>query len=526
MPSENLGHSVCGTYKIPSDKGLWGTNQLSNSADGSHNGLQTAFFDAASDYIDALVASGQSEASYRTDNGIDAFQTQDSEALAFIFGASLQAMQYSEDDHPYKFLCTGLGLVLANIATVDYGAVNPADYGLRIIKYYAIGTNDLVSALLVPANVETVDGLDHVEYEEPSQGGTTTDESESNRQNNGSSSSSSNVSIPFADYFFTNQFAAFGDQTESNLLRGERALANDEPLWNTVRSAVNSSMRSCMSAPSGKFLAFYPDYWGAYGNTPYLELEDIELKDINVTQSDDTFYTHVYTPGVQVDPASNVQTSNWSQVDYAITTGVVSVEGPVPALMSEASFDETGGSAYAVSTEPSELLKTMVNIPEGEEWMYSPSELYRRYGARPKRGSSLINSAVKAVESVNNSADPTSGVANNPRSNVYIMPFLMALYEFMNNWANQQQVSLSITFMPNLFPGMRIYVKAVDIWLYIKSVSHVMDYTSGFRTEIQGIAPVSETRPGMVRPISSQDVSVPVGTTNGNSRPMTGMRQD
>ena len=59
---------------------------------------------------------------------------------------------------------------------------------------------------------------------------------------------------------------------------------------------------------------------------------------------------------------------------------MVSIESNTAALSSGV-LNDVGENA--ISNEPSELLKKLINIPEGEEWRFTPRELYRRYGARP-----------------------------------------------------------------------------------------------------------------------------------------------
>ena len=112
----------------------------------------------------------------------------------------------------------------------------------------------------------------------------------------GATSSGSKASFAEGAYFFSNMFKSVTHNALSNMLHGDRALANDVPLWGAVKDAINCSMRSCMSAPDGSFIAWYPDYWGLVDDTPYLELEDIELIDLTITHSDSEFYSHVYSP--------------------------------------------------------------------------------------------------------------------------------------------------------------------------------------------------------------------------------------
>ena len=293
-------------------------------------------------------------------------------------------------------------------------------------------------------------------------------------------SSASSTSLSSASYFFANQFNSIQDVGLANMLQGERALANDVDLWTYVKKAVNSSLRACASDPDGNFIAWYPDYYGKYGTTPHIIIKDIELENLVITQSDSEFYSHVFCPGVTI---------GGSKMSMLITTGVVSIESDTAAAYS------SGAALYEgediVSDEVSPILSRIMNIPEGEEWKYTPRELYRRYGARPAKTNGLPNYTSSQV------IEDTEG-AKEGQTPEHILPYLYALYEFMYHWANQYQATIEITFMPELFPGMRIKVESLDIEFYVQSVSHSMSYTSGFTTKIKAICPVGSLVSGMV----------------------------
>lgn len=323
--------------------------------------------------------------------------------------------------------------------------------------------------------------------------------------------STSDASVSSVAYYFSNQFQSLEVQSESLTLTGNRALANDVPLWNYVSDAVHSSLRTCASGPDGSFVAWYPDWFGKYDNTPVVEIEDVELMDFKITQSDSEFYSHVYSPGV---------TPSGTQVGYLLTQGVVSIESNTAAQVSSAAATTatTTGSAsadYTVSDSVSEILSEMINIPSGDEWKYTPAELYRRYGARPKTDacktlvesgsdgaasttttSSSTSSSTAATATSSSSSNVSSDTSSNPQ---YILPFLNALYSFMKHWANQWTCSLSITFMPNIFPGYRVKVKSLDISMYVQNVSHSMSYDGGFTTTISCSYPSGSLISGILK---------------------------
>ena len=300
-----------------------------------------------------------------------------------------------------------------------------------------------------------------------------------------SSSSSRTASVASTSYFFANQFDSVTDYAMANMLTGERALANDEALWNYVKKAVNASLRSCSSDPDGNFIAWYPDYFGKYGKTPKVVIQDVELVDLSISQSDKEFYSHVFCPGFNM---------NGDKFDIVRSTGVVSIESNDAAELSQAAL---GMGDQVVSDAVSPLLDALIYIPEGEEWRYTPAELYRRYGARPAKTPSLPNfGEAKLIEDQINSEEASDSSVEP----YHILPFLYALYEFMNHWAKQYSAKIEVTFMPEVFPGMRIKVASFDISFYVDSVTHNMSYTGGFTTTLKCSCPVGSLVSGMVNP--------------------------
>lgn len=327
------------------------------------------------------------------------------------------------------------------------------------------------------------------------------------------SSSGSGASVAEVSYFVANQFKTLQADAMSEMLLGERAIANDVTLWSSVQAAVAASMRACCSAPDGSFIAWYPDYWGLSGtkgmshSQPAVELDDMELVNLTITQSDDEFYSHVFTAGVNINGAS-------SPDKLLYTVGVVSVESNTAATIANAAVNDnerkksSGDNTVenltnvAVSDQVQAILKDMIYIPEGEEWKYSPKELYRRYGARPIVASKAahLGSMSNVIEELTTDGDATTESASIDKNPKYILPFLCALYEFMDHWANQYKANLEMTFMPELFPGCRIKLKSFDISFYVQSVTHNVSYEGGFTTTAKCICPIGSLVSGMVNP--------------------------
>ena len=468
---------MLGKYFVPTDDDKYaGVNEAETRGEGT-NGLQGAFEAACRLFAADL------EKNY---NGL----TIDFGYSGYVSKES--AERWAEDGN-VKFLqyihYFGYGLAW-EFSLIDVGERTKLN-AVNAISSYALKYNLSVNVydsggflFVTPRYVQSKDGITASEY-----GGDADSTEEAEAQGGGANSSSG--SLASTAWFFASSFGDTMNAAASQLLVGERALANDEPVWNTVKDIFNSSMRTVMAGPDGTFMAWYPDYWGVSGNTPCLLLDDIELIDLKITQSDDTFVSHQFCAGVNTGGQYLTSSGQTSDMQWALTQGVVSIESNTAALSSGV-LNDVGENA--ISNEPSELLKKLINIPEGEEWRFTPRELYRRYGARPAK-----KQLQHVIEKPNDSGT-SGGTDANPQ---YILPFLYALYEFMRNWANQYQMSLQITWMPNIWPGMRVKVKSLGLSGYVTNVQHSGGPTAGqYSTSVTLVCPQCEkgdTRfPGMV----------------------------
>ena len=466
---------MLGKYFVPTDDDKYaGVNEAETRGEGT-NGLQGAFEAACRLFAADL------EKNY---NGL----TIDFGYSGYVSKES--AERWAEDGN-VKFLqyihYFGYGLAW-EFSLIDVGERTKLN-AVNAISSYALKYNLSVNVydsggflFVTPRYVQSKDGITASEY-----GGDADSTEEAEAQGGGANSSSG--SLASTAWFFASSFGDTMNAAASQLLVGERALANDEPVWNTVKDIFNSSMRTVMAGPDGTFMAWYPDYWGVSGNTPCLLLDDIELIDLKITQSDDTFVSHQFCAGVNTSGQYLTSSGQTSDMQWALTQGVVSIESNTAALSSGVLNGEN-----AISNEPSELLKKLINIPEGEEWRFTPRELYRRYGARPAK-----KQLQHVIEKPNDSGT-SGGTDANPQ---YILPFLYALYEFMRNWANQYQMSLQITWMPNIWPGMRVKVKSLGLSGYVTNVQHSGGPNAGqYSTSVTLVCPQCEkgdTRfPGMV----------------------------
>lgn len=247
---------------------------------------------------------------------------------------------------------------------------------------------------------------------------------------------------PIARNLFTYQFFAgqftnsiayqFGSQPGSE----EKAFINDEPLIQTVRSFATAGLRNFQSAPNGDFIAYYPDYFGIDGTEAVWNLEDIEMKNVHIDWNDDALATHVYVSGSMYPVAGSQGTPGWLG-----SKGVATVENEW--LFRRMSF--------AAPHVPGQFIR-------------SGKEIMERFGARP-----LVQSM--------------SSIMQGP------MEFLCAVQLFMLKWAEQYSTQIETTFMPGIFPGMRLNLVDHSLQVYVSEVTHSGDYENGFTTSMTIMAP-------------------------------------
>jgi hypothetical protein len=184
-------------------------------------------------------------------------------------------------------------------------------------------------------------------------------------------------------------------------------------------------------------MAWYPDYWGLDGKPSVMLLADIEMKDCNINLNDDPLTTHVYING-DLTMTGSMQDP---VLGWLMTAGVATVEQPW-------------------------LYTRLLVAAPGDIEVASGQEIMQRFGIRPLQQSFAMAGTQE-------------------------MEFLLACQIFMEQWAKQYQTVISMTFMPELFPGMRVQLVSQDLQVYISAVSHVCDYEQGFFTQVTIAAPSS-----------------------------------
>jgi cell wall-associated NlpC family hydrolase len=258
---------------------------------------------------------------------------------------------------------------------------------------------------------------------------------------------------------------------------GVRALLPDTPLLPYVGNLVTSTLRSYSSAPNGDFIAWFPDYYGLWGTAAIMQIEPVELQDFTVFWDDTYLVTHQYTaapPAIGVDLATATM-ENVGPVIAVTTTGIATID--IPGIM------------YALfGLEPTQAAaQKFINF------------VYTRFGARPDY-------------------QQLPGVVG-PQGE-----FFSALYLFMQNWAYQYNADISLTFMPELWPGMLIQVPTFGFQAYVTTVTHSFQFGPGgyFNTTVNIAAPAR--LPGNGGNSSGNLIGLPLagGLTGQPSLPGTG----
>jgi len=246
---------------------------------------------------------------------------------------------------------------------------------------------------------------------------------------NGAASGGS--SEPIAMNLFTYQFdpSQFISETAAmfGMFNGQKDFINAQPLMQAVAAVCGGSLRSFASAPNGDFIAYYPDFFGMDGKPAVFILEDVELKDLTLNFSDDSLATHVYV------------------------NGAVSMIGEMDATLG---WLQTLGYATVENTE---LYERMRQVAPGDLETMTGKQLMARFGVRPLQIEYSLTSVAE-------------------------MEFLLAVRMFMEKWSAQYQSSISMTFMPDLFPGMRVICQGHAVAFYVNEVTHQFDFEQGFHT--------------------------------------------
>jgi cell wall-associated NlpC family hydrolase len=235
--------------------------------------------------------------------------------------------------------------------------------------------------------------------------------------------------------------------TASTIQGTPQAFALDNPLLQDLTNVVQAGLRTYQSAPNGDFVAWFPDWYGIYGMDPVMEICDVEIIDFQIYHNDDALVTHVAVIGDTTGIGQAV-----SAVDYMVTQGIVSIQDP--SIMQLLFGAPTGSTAT-----DEQNATTVMNF-------------LQRYGIRP------LPQEINFIHA-------------------HSLEYFFALQTFMQQWANQYTSNVTLTFMPELYPGMRVVINVDsenggfdEYQFYCVGVTHYGDRNSGFTTQAQLTAPV------------------------------------
>lgn len=225
------------------------------------------------------------------------------------------------------------------------------------------------------------------------------------------------------------------DSTLSITLTGNKALANDINLFDWFQTMTTAGGRSFCSLPNGDFYAFFPDYFGEFGDrTAYYVIQDIEIIDFDISISDKDLSTHVFTTGTLVSFSDSI-----SEYDRLLPQ-VASVAEP----------------AFSVFINP-------ISSATGKREQFDPGAFLKRYGARPF-------------------------TYDLPEVRHPLLLWMAAWMKFAELWAGQCLADVQLTFMPELFPGGLISIDN-EFTMFIEEVTHSIDRQNGFTTDVTLSAP-------------------------------------
>lgn len=223
------------------------------------------------------------------------------------------------------------------------------------------------------------------------------------------------------------------------------ALVNDRPALEFVSSCCKASMRSYMSMPDGSFVAFTPDWFGmidpevAADST--LEIPRQEVVSLH-TDFDKSSYVSHY-----------ILTTNESFPDPTGMLGANPLDTTLRQMISSGlvTFQYQGDN----------LLKLMDISCTGCDTL---DEVMQRWGVSVRTESNEY-------------------IIDHQLTSVY------ALYQFLKFWANCFKTSVRITFRPEIVPGLRLLFRDADQTVFVESVTHSWNPTTGGSTSVVTTSP-------------------------------------
>jgi hypothetical protein len=356
--------------------------------------------------------------------------------------------QSSKTDTPFPSINTGSSVSLGGAINIFKTAVQACPWDGGHYQHKSAGTWVVGSCKVRAAtNAGVAVPVPYGTWK----GGSTSSATTSNPANGGLPTTTTNAGTNFNISFKPPVI----DQNTLTLIGTPRAFVTDQPVLQSISTMVQGSLRQFQSAPNGDFLAWFPDYFGVYGQSPSLSVHDIEIIDFVISHDDTKLVTHIAVSGDQVNMGTSVGLIDWMQ-----SNGIVSVQIPevMAILFGFASADTPDSTTAAVTALYGKLGKNFAN------------NFLARYGMRPL-------------------------VQEQPLIRSHVTEFMYAWQLFMQSWANQYSSTIKLTFMPELYPGMRIRLEDHGIEVYVQNVQHQGDRASGFYTSAAVTCPVYRKTP-------------------------------
>ena len=249
-----------------------------------------------------------------------------------------------------------------------------------------------------------------------------------------------NTQDTFNTIFVLPQFNPVAQMT----FHSPRAFVTDEPVLNSITQLTKAALRNFQSAPNGDFVAWFPDYFGRYGKAPVLQVRDIEIINLTIYKNDDPLTTHVGVTGDQAEFGQGV-----IPIDWLSTQGIVSVQ-------------------------ENNIMRILFGLDDLDSIGWDSEKFLNKFGMRPY-------------------------VAEQPLLRSHLLEFAYALTMFMQKWSDQYSTQISLTFMPEVYPGMRIQFPDVKLAgangetgpleVYVQQVVHEGSTTTGYNTNVTVTAP-------------------------------------
>lgn len=263
------------------------------------------------------------------------------------------------------------------------------------------------------------------------------------------------------------KYISFWDQNKtivSESMSGEYALKNDQPAFEYLRTLCNASFRSFMSLPDGSITAFVPDYFGFIykdGGTPNLiNIPMVEVINFNSYFDKSSYVSHYYLlTGEVVGNPMNA--------------------GPGAAMSDSSVFSGYGYLSDVIRSKYSSGTVTLENATKADA-LFSLMNAKEVSGC--STGAELMQRWGVSVKNEENDL-----IVDHTLTSLY------AIFQFLKYWANCFTSSLSITFKPEIIPGLRVRIPDAGVTMFVKSCTHSWDATSGGRTSITTVCPVNDS---------------------------------